>query len=222
MPDYIPRKDDKFNDWYSVFHMYVEEKTGGNFPEWTFIPSDELSDFQFCWTEWNNAWRDTLGPHDEIKTEIKIKARIASEKNIRPFVKRFMHFPPVTDEDRVAMGIPNYTDERTKPKPPKTAPEILPDTSTRRRIIAHYRDEGSDKRGKPQNVHGIEILWAILDHPPVDLSELVHSAFSTRSPLVLEFEEHERGKRIYMVGRWEIIRDGEKGPFGAIVEAIIP
>jgi hypothetical protein len=222
MPDYIPKKDREFNDWYSVFHRYVEERTGGNVPEWTFIPPDQVSDFNSSWTTWENAWRDTLGPHTDVQTELKTAARKASEKNIRPFVKRFMHFPPVTDEDRTAMGIPNYSGERTPPQPPKTAPEIIPDTGTRRRIIAHYRDEGSDKRSKPPNVHGIEILWAILDHPPVDLKELVHSSFSTRSPLTLEFEEHERGKRVYMVGRWEIIRNGEKGPFGAVIEVIIP
>jgi hypothetical protein len=222
MPDYIPRKDKEFNDWYEVFHEYVHTRTGGNVPEWTFIPSDEVSSFNTHWNKWEVAWRETLGPHTDVQTDTKIKARIASEQNIRPFVKRFMHFPPVTDEDRDAMRIPNYTDERIKPQPPKTAPEIIPDTGTRRRIIANYRDEGSDKHGKPKNVHGIEILWAILDHPPVDLTELVHSSFSTRSPLVLEFAEHERGKRVYMVGRWEIIRNGEKGPFGAIIEVIIP
>jgi hypothetical protein len=34
--------------------------------------------------------------------------------------------------------------------------------------------------------------------------------------------EQDRGKHIYLLGRWEINREGGKGPFGAIEEAIIP
>jgi hypothetical protein len=34
--------------------------------------------------------------------------------------------------------------------------------------------------------------------------------------------EEDRGKRLYMAGRWEIEREGVKGPFGDIVSAIVP
>jgi hypothetical protein len=40
--------------------------------------------------------------------------------------------------------------------------------------------------------------------------------------LIIDFEEDQRGKRVYLAGRWEIEREGEKGPFGAIEEAVIP
>jgi hypothetical protein len=54
------------------------------------------------------------------------------------------------------------------------------------------------------------------------MKELVHSAFDTKPPLTMEFEGHERGTRVYLCGAWEIEREGEKGPPGAIEEAIIP
>ncbi|MDR1899683.1 MAG: hypothetical protein LBQ55_06735 [Treponema sp.] len=50
----------------------------------------------------------------------------------------------------------------------------------------------------------------------------VNSSFDTDPPLVLDFDESDRGKRVYLCGRWEIGREGEKGPDGAIVEVIIP
>lgn len=220
--DYIPRKDDKFHDWYSFFFEYVDQRTGGNVPEWTFIPSDDLMLFRSAWNKWEMAWREVLGPHTSLQTAAKNAARKNAEAVIRPFVKRFLRFPPVTDEDRLAMNIPNPSGDSHPIPVPTVAPEMIVNTGTRRRLIVHYHTEGSEKRGKPDNVHGIEILWAILEHPPVDLDELVHSAFSTRSPLTLEYKEHERGKHVYMVGRWEINRNGEKGPFGAIIEVIIP
>jgi hypothetical protein len=91
-----------------------------------------------------------------------------------------------------------------------------------RQIVIPYRDQGSARRGKPEDVHGIEVRWAILDRPPVSIKELDNSAFDTRSPLSLEFGEEDRRKRVYMTGRWEIEREGVKGDFGEIVSAIIP
>jgi hypothetical protein len=84
------------------------------------------------------------------------------------------------------------------------------------------RTKAADRRGKPEHVHGIEVKWAILEHHPADLGELTNSAFDTKPPLTLEFEEHERGKHAYLCGRWEIEREGEKGPFGDIEDAIVP
>jgi hypothetical protein len=68
----------------------------------------------------------------------------------------------------------------------------------------------------------VEIRWAVLDHYPASDKELINSSFDTKQPLTLEFDEGDRGKHIYLCGRWEINREGEKGPFGAIDEAVIP
>jgi hypothetical protein len=120
------------------------------------------------------------------------------------------------------MGLPIHKTTHTPIPIPHTAPQLFIDTGTRRRLIITYRDEGSDRRGKPFGVHGIEVRWAILDAPPANIKQLVNSAFDTNPPLILEFEELERGKKVYMCGRWEIEREGEKGPFGDIEEAVIP
>jgi hypothetical protein len=50
---------------------------------------------------------------------------------------------------------------------------------------------------------------------------LTHSAFDTRSPLKLQFENDLRGKTLYFAMRWENTR-GEKGPWSPIMSVIIP
>jgi hypothetical protein len=153
----------------------------------------------------------------------KNQARRALEKAVRIYVKAYLaNNPLVTDEDKIAMGLPVYTGVRSPIKPPKTAPVLEIDTRTRRRLSIGYKDEASPKRAKPKGVHGIEIRWAILDHPPASVKELINSSFDTDPPLVLDFDETERGKHVYLCGRWEIRREGEKGPDGAIVEVVIP
>jgi hypothetical protein len=220
--DYIPRIDREFNDFFHTLYLYVSQKTDGNNPEWTFIPDDDLERFADAWDSWSDAWQATLQPHTPIDTERKTEIRKLVEKEIREFVNHFLRYEPVTNEDRTAMGIHNPKDSRSPIPVPKTAPNLLPNTATRRRLTIEYNDEGSEHRGKPAFVHGLELRWAILDKPPQDIEELVHSSFSTQSPLILEFPEYDRGKHVYMVGRWEIERGGEKGPFGAIEEAIVP
>jgi hypothetical protein len=120
------------------------------------------------------------------------------------------------------MGLPIHKGCRTPVQKPTTAPQLLPDTGTRRIIKVYYKDEGASRRGKPAHVKGIEIKWAKLTAAPQDISELVNSAFDTNPPLTLEFQEHERGGKVFMCGRWEIQREGEKGPWGDIEEVIIP
>jgi hypothetical protein len=117
-----------------------------------------------------------------------------------------------------------YTDWRAAYTPtlkPHTPEETLAKDEGREAAVP-YRDKGSARRGKPKDVHGIEVCWAILDHPPASIKELINSAFDTESPLILEFGEEDRGKRVYLVGRWEIEREGVKGDFGEIVPAVIP
>jgi hypothetical protein len=137
-------------------------------------------------------------------------------------VQYLLYNPAVTNDDRTAMGLPIYSGNRRPVQVPTTVPQLLPDTRTRRIIKVYYKDEGASRRGKPAGVKGIEIKWAKLKEPPHDIAELVNSSLDTRAPLELVFEEHERGEKVYMCGSWEIQREGEKGPWGDIEEAIIP
>jgi hypothetical protein len=137
-------------------------------------------------------------------------------------VNRFLRYPPATDEDRDSMGVHNKKTSRSPAPVPTTSPQLTVDTGARRRLIIHYKDEKSARRGKPDGVHGIEARWEIMNHAPASVNDLTHSSFDTNPPLALEFDERDRGKRVYMSGCWEIEREGEKRPSGAIVDAVIP
>jgi hypothetical protein len=64
-------------------------------------------------------------------------------------------------------------------------------------------------------------MWAITDTPPANVRDLIHSNFTTRSPLEMTFEEEQRGKRVYFAVRWES-GTVKKGPTSDILSAIIP
>jgi hypothetical protein len=47
-------------------------------------------------------------------------------------------------------------------------------------------------------VAGVELRWAILDHYPADVAEeLVKSGYGTASPWVNDFDEADRGRKVY-------------------------
>jgi hypothetical protein len=216
--DYIPSADAAFLEWVKNLLAYVLQK----FSTWG-IPSPQTTLTPLV-TEFEAAFEACQNPNrGKLDTQKKNEARKRLEKELRIYNKAYLLYNPVvTDDDRTAMGLPIHKGTRSPVKPPETAPQLLPDTSTRRIIKVYYKDEGATRRGKPAGVTGIEIKWAKLKEPPKDISELINSAFDTNPPLVLEFEEHERGEKVFMCGRWEIQREGEKGPPGDIEEVIIP
>ena len=222
MNDYIPKKDAEFNAWFEHLVMYVRRKVNSVPPDWTHIPDSEVTLLTNSYLSWNNAYTPTLGAHLPAQTLAKNEARDASEAVIRPFVGQWLVWKQVTNKEREEAGVHNAHERRDHIPAPATVPELSPVAGHPRQIVINYRDLGSHHRGKPADVHGIEIVWDIRNTPPSHVGELIRSSFDTASPHSITFDEQDRGKRVYMAGRWEIEREGIKGDFGEIVSAIIP
>jgi hypothetical protein len=220
--DYIPYNDAEFNTWFKNLTQYVSQKTSGSSPAWTHIPPAEVTAFGAAYAAWYTVYSPTLVPHTPAVTLAKDRGRDAAEEVIRPFVGQWLMWKQVTDAEREEMGLHNKQPRREHIPAPSTVPELSPHAGLPRQVVVPYRDQGEEGWGKPKDVHGIEVCWAILDHPPTSVKELIHSSFDTKSPLTLTFDEEDRGKRLYLAGRWEIEREGIKGEFGEIVTVIIP
>jgi hypothetical protein len=218
MPDYIPSSDEKFLEFSKNLVAYAL----ANFTRWS-VPTPQ-TDLQPPLTAYEAAFQAAQSPNrGKVDVLTKNEARDALKSKIRVYVKAYLiNNPAVTDEDKAAMDLPIYKKGKSPIQLPETVPELTVDTGTPRRHKVHYRDQGSERRGKPPHVAGIEIRHAILDHYPASVDELIGSDFDTASPFTKDYDEAERGKRVYYCGRWEIPKEGGKGPFGEIVEAIIP
>jgi hypothetical protein len=169
------------------------------------------------------AWKDPAS-----RTPLMIIALKDAESKIIPLYRELYtgflkNNPLVTNTDLQTMGLPIRTDgHRNESSPvPHTFPDAFIDTSIIRQLYIRYRDHASNSRAKPYRVHAVEIRWAILEKPPTNIDELIHSEINTRSPFILSFQENERGKTVYFCLRWENTR-GEKGPWSEITSAIIP
>jgi hypothetical protein len=202
---------------YSYLSNYVNrERMGlgtstmqGQWYDSNFVPS--YTNFQTAFDDWRDPAQ---------RSPLKIETLNDRENEFRPIYRQlyssFLKASPfVTDEDLISMDMPpRHTGSHPSPVA-KKAPEYYDDTSVHRQIGIHI------KGAKPEGQHGVEVCWAILDSPPTTIEELTHSSFVTRSPLILSFDENQRGKKVFFCLRWENTR-GEKGPWSDIFSAIIP
>jgi hypothetical protein len=216
--DYIPHSDGAFLEWAKTLIAYVTPKLS-NF----IIPQTAVTPIQGLLTAYETAFTAVQNPNrGKVDVLNKNETKEALTEVLRTFIKGYLTYnPAVTDADKENMGLPLHDGTRTPTSAPTTIPELELDSSVIRQISVHFKDAGSDKRGKPAHVHGVELRWALLDNPPSSVEDLTKSAFDTASPYTFTFDEADRGKALYICPRWENNK-GDKGPLGEIVKAIVP
>jgi hypothetical protein len=127
-------------------------------------------------------------------------------------------FPALADD----LGLPIHKSGRTPSPIAVSYPGFDIDSSTIRRLLVDFYDQGSKtSKAKPAGQHGAEIRWVISDTPIVDVAGLLYSLFDTHTPFSFGFLGSQRGKTVYFALRWENTC-GEKGPWSKIQSAIIP
>jgi len=219
--DYIPRNDATFNSWFSNVLDYVTLKTGEVPNGWGHVPADARERLSEAREDWATHYEPTLHPHTPAVTQAKNDARKRAESVIRLFVRQYLHFAPVTNEDRVNMGIPLHDMIRTEHHEVTEHLEITLSVSAIRAIRIHLKIKDATHNAKPAGYDGAVLIWAPLDSPPKNIGELTHHTMASRPVHTLRFEEPQRGKTVYISGAWQNAR-GNLGPFSEILSAIVP
>jgi hypothetical protein len=175
------------------------------------------------------AYDDWLNPAERTQTKKTVlkETEDAFVTVYRRFYTGYMKDNPlVTDDDLQSCGFPMHSGGGggTSVKKPTTQVEMEAETSNPSEVTIHYRDAGSHHLGKPEGVHGMELIYRVraVDAPPAkDWKELTNSVFSTRPPLKLSIEGGQRTLILEYASRWENTR-GEKGPWNDIQWVVIP
>jgi hypothetical protein len=220
--DIVPGPDAAFDVWTTNLCDLTILRTSGTPPAWTHIPLLRIGRLTTTQKTWHDAYLVTLKAPTYLETEAQNLARAEMEPEARSFINEFIRNSSlVSPEDKAAVGVYPRQPPHHVETPP-TWPVLEPRDKGPRQVEVPYHDVGSEHRGKPRNVHAVKIFYAILDHEPKSVAELIHEVTDTRSPAHIIFGEEDRGKRVYMAGCWEIEREGETGPMGEIVSGFIP
>jgi hypothetical protein len=219
MQNYIPRNDAAFNVWQGVLVSAIRAK-------YTIfgVPPEEMTKLEAIQARWATAYEVSENPATRTKGTVRERQEIRQEyeSEIRIVVKAYITYNPfVTDKEREDMGLPVHDKSHTSVPVPTTRPELDIDVVDFRRLKVEFRDMGSASKARPYGVNGAVIVYAVLETPPAEISDLSRSVLATRTPHTFEFTEGERGKTVYVAICWQNSK-GQRGPWSEIESAIIP
>ncbi|GAB6391615.1 MAG: hypothetical protein MdMp014T_0988 [Treponematales bacterium] len=220
--DWIPHRDADFDGFFFNLKEYVKEKTTGASPEWTHIPQAKLEALEAHYESWHAAYDRTLPPHSGIETAAKNSERTASEAFLRPFSAQYLQFEPVTNEDRLAMGVHNR--DRHPSKLPAPSTRCLIDRieaigSARVRIW--FRDETEEKSQKvPYGDNGALLNSSTGPERVTDYDGLTDTQLMTRSPWTKQLPAGAVGKWFSCATRWQSDKS-DLGPWGDIHSVMV-
>ena len=142
-------------------------------------------------------------------------------RELRAFVNQFLRFPPVTNVDRVEMGVPNHDTIRTDHKVVTEMVDYVLHLRNIREIMVDFWIQGETHKAKPQGYDGAVIVWDLLNAHPENPNALNHHTMASRTPFPVHFEEADRGKTVYFAAAWQNER-GILGQWSEIKTAIVP
>jgi hypothetical protein len=229
--DYIPSNQRQFNDWFKTIFDYVGKKTKQPYPEWRDIPELAVKELAAVYKDWSEHYEPTLTPHTPVQTAARNEARRRVERVLRPFVQRYLKWPPVTDADRAIMGLTIRDAALTPVGVPTLKVEgdlVFPGVHMVEvrniRPVGLADDEKRDKYGV--RIHygilspaGEPGKWRISSEPRTG-DDLPHSLLTRRKKHLFNFDG-ESGNRIFICLCYENTKR-ERGPFGPILKAAIP
>jgi hypothetical protein len=214
----IPRKEAGFVEWSG--NLIAVSKT--NITEWD-LPEARLTELETLHGRFKPLYEkcQTNG-HTALDTQAKNEVKAALIKKEQDFIRfHLQNNEEMTDAGREALRIPIHDTKPTHHPPPDSHPVIGVESCNPFELILHIRDSKSGKHARPAYTNGAVLFWSVSDTPITNQEELTTSELVTRTPYILSFSPAERGKMVYMAGRWQITA-GKKGPWSEVVSAVIP
>jgi len=214
--DYVPRNAAQF----AAFLRALLEFINAHKAAWGHIPQAVIDNMWVLHDAFAEAFEITSGPHTSAQLLDRNEKQADATKGVRGLTNQYLHFLPVTNVDRAAMGIPNHDTIRTNHIEVDELVEFLVNPGNARQILVDFWIKGADHKAKPTGYDGAVILWEVLDTPPTEYSELTHHAMASRTPFKLHFEESERRKQVYVALAWQNAR-GIRGVWSEIKSVYI-
>ncbi|MDR1587255.1 MAG: hypothetical protein LBS57_07360 [Treponema sp.] len=158
---FIPGPDAEFDVFFSKYCQIVSQKTTGESPAWTHIPTARITELFAVAGAWHTAYTKLLGPHTSADVLAKNQARKAAEKILEEFNNQYILYArEVTDAERVEIGTHVHDKVRTTVKKPSCQPTQLvrhrqraPGRGLRRPHLLGHPGQTVGKRQVPHRRH---------------------------------------------------------------------
>jgi len=221
--DYIPSNAVTF----ALFMQKLIEYVVAHLTEWTHIPELVVTEATRLLENLNTTLTENSGLSTAAQNLAKREAQAAATKAVRAMVNQYLRFAPVTNVDRVQMGIPNRDTVPTIVPPPDVqviGTLMFPGVG----LVDVYDIKPDGDRTDDRAKHGVRIYFGVVSQtskfkiagPPKTGSDLPHSVFTRRNRQRFDFMG-EHGNVVYFCLRYENSK-GQAGPWGRIIKSFIP
>ena len=157
--DYVPSNAAQFHLFIGHLIQYVQNQLDASSLVWTHIPKDRFEQLEQRSAAFTQAFTDHQATPTPAHTLARQEAQAEAAKELRAFVNQFLRFPPVTNVDRVEMGVPNHDAVRTDHKVVTETVDFLLHLRNIREIMVDFWIQGADNKAKPQGYDGAVIVW---------------------------------------------------------------
>jgi len=155
--------------------------------------------------------------------------QVAQAREIFTAMVRYMRWlhsrkffsPPMGDSDYLRLGLRPPDRIRTEHTIVNEKVEFEVRLRGIRELEVNFWVKGADHRAKPSGYDGAVIVWDVVDAPPERPTDLANHTMASRTPHIIEFDETERGKTVYIALQWQNER-GLTGPWSDMQSAVIP
>lgn len=216
--DFIPTKDAELLAWSANFSaMITADPTeyGLTAPQATayaalhaaFAAALETA------TEPSTRTRGTVAAKDDARAPLKAMAReLARIANA---------YPPITNQQRIDLGLNPRDAEPTPINPPTVSPVLEVVSAVGRTLKIRLREANSDRRGKPAGVDGATLFSFVGAEPPADIALWKFEGSTTRTSFDVEFPPTvAAGSQVWLTAFWFNPRS-QSGPACAPVTAFL-
>jgi len=218
MSGYIPQNAAQFD----LFVQNLLRHVGVNLSRWSVIPQAAMQRL----TALHGTFHTALNKAKETPTSAYINARNTARKElesaIREFVNQYLRFAPVTDLDRDKMRIPNKNNTRTaRSNEVNEKVDFVIQTRGIRKLVVDFWQHGKSSKAKPRGYDGAVVLWHIGSEKPVKPEDFRFHATASRTPFIIDFEENERGQKVWIALCWQNSRS-IRGRWSEYKSTIVP
>jgi hypothetical protein len=203
-------------NWLSIL------QTGTNAQTWS-VPADVVNELEELEKEADKAL--TAAKNEETRTPVaNARCKTAFEAltaKMRDIKKRWFYVPPLQEADIVGLGLKPRDTIPTASGTPTAQVTVETYLVGRHQLgvkINYVTGNPSDTANK-----GYRIWYSVVgqgDTPPANPDGLQKSFYTKRKKDVIDFEFDDSGKTAYFAVQIE--NEGKKGPWGPLVNALIP
>ncbi|MDR0536872.1 MAG: hypothetical protein LBH04_02300 [Tannerellaceae bacterium] len=213
----IPQRDEDAVLWGENFTVKIDAH-----PNKYWIEQADVTELVGKFNVFKNYVPQAKGPEStHVIIVEKDQARKAFEEKARSIINYQLQNPKITDADRASLGLPIHDKTHTPIGIIDTYPILTAEAQGSRHLKLDFHDKDKANKAKPYGANGAVIAYEVLASPPAKAADLRYTALATRTPHILEFDEPDRGKTVYIAICWQN-ETGHRGPWSDIVSQIVP